>query len=122
MMDRLDPEDALEPLTIRIEECPGGRTVLSLRGEFDLSAERAFSRAIAEALRSSPRSLVVDLGGVSFMDSTGLRSLVIAQEMAVGRGCRLALRRANDPVRRPLELARLIDLFEIEDGGGAIEP
>lgn len=112
----------MEQLTIDLDERPGGRVVLRLRGEFDLAGERIFARTVVEALRSSPRALAVDLAGVSFMDSTGLRALVVAQEMAAGRGCRLALRGASEPVRRPLELARLIDLFEIEDDGTGLEP
>lgn len=112
----------MEPLTVDIDECPGERIVLRLRGEFDVSAETTFGRTVVEALRSSPRALVVDLAGVTFMDSTGLRALVVAQQMAVGRGCRVALRRASEPVRRPLELARLLDLFEIEDDGTGSEP
>jgi anti-anti-sigma factor len=75
--------------------------VLRLEGELDLAAEE---RA-ATALRNRPltaNDLVIDLSGVTFMDSTGIRVL---ETVAMGpEAIRVILRSPQPLVRRVLEL------------------
>ena len=51
--------------------------ILRLYGEFDLSSDERFREELAKLLQSDPKTLIVDLRGLTFMDSTGLRALVM---------------------------------------------
>jgi anti-anti-sigma factor len=53
-----------------------GTTIVRLYGEFDLSSERGFRDHIEVLLDGETGTLVVDLRGLTFMDSTGLRALI----------------------------------------------
>ena len=51
------------------------RLTFGLRGEFDLSCRETFQQALAGAIDDQVTELVVDLRGLSFIDSTGLNAL-----------------------------------------------
>jgi anti-anti-sigma factor len=55
---------------------------------------------------------VVDLAAVTFMDSTGLTTLMDAQLAARENGWRFGIRRASPAVRRVFELAGVGDLLD----------
>jgi anti-sigma B factor antagonist len=91
------------------------RVVLSLRGELDLTSVPAFEREL-QSSEGSPRGwLLLDLSGLEFMDSTGLRALLQARERAQTEGRRLTLRRGSRQVQRVLELTKTLEAFEFED-------
>jgi anti-sigma B factor antagonist len=87
-----------------------GATVLALSGEFDMVAAPALHNRI-EAARSS-HGLVLDLAGVTFMDSATLKALLRAREDRSARGVRLVLAAVPRPVRRLLDLTGTFELFE----------
>jgi anti-sigma B factor antagonist len=59
-----------------VTEYHGRQSVLRLLGELDLSNNDLLRDAISSALEHGPRTLVVDLSGLGFMDCSGLRVLV----------------------------------------------
>jgi len=76
--------------------------VLVVRGEIDMAVEREFEEALRDAMSSG--TTIVDLSGVSFIDSTGLGVLInIAVEMN-GTGP-LVVRRPSRAVRRVMQIA-----------------
>jgi anti-anti-sigma factor len=89
--------------------------VLVLRGELDLTSAPAFEKELLAAEASNPRRLVIDLSGLEFMDSTGLRALLLARERAQSNRHQLALRRGPRQVQRVLELTKTLDAFVFED-------
>ncbi len=93
----------------------GDAVVLTLRGELDLTSAPAFARELKTAESGNPRQLVIDLSGLEFMDSTGLRALLLARERAQSDGYQLALRRGPRQVQRVLELTKTVDAFVFED-------
>lgn len=68
-------------------------------GEVDLATADVLSTLLAEVLAERPSKVVVDLAGVSFLDSTGIKCLLAAQTAATAGGCRLVVRRP--PPRDP---------------------
>jgi anti-anti-sigma factor len=93
-----------------------GVLTLGLKGELDLAAVPALEEAIAETLGGRDPLIVLDLGELGFIDSTGLR-LLLGMRGAVGeRGGRFLLARAPDPVRKLLHLTGLVDWFEYVEG------
>lgn len=91
-------------------------TVLSLSGELDIASAPTFEQAVAELdpVQKSPR-LVLDLSELTFMDSTGLRALLLARQEADESGRELVLRAGPRQVQRVFELSGTIDRFQFED-------
>ncbi len=81
-------------------------TVLALSGELDLASQRALERDIARALQSGARTVVLDLGGLTFVDIAGLRSMLRSQRRARGAGKRLLLANPAPAFRRLVALTR----------------
>jgi anti-anti-sigma factor len=59
--------------------------------------------------------VVIDLSGLEFMDSTGVKFLVDGRDTARARGVRLTLVHGGDPVRRVLTVSGVTALFENVD-------
>jgi anti-anti-sigma factor len=90
----------------------GEPALLRLRGEIDLAVEAAMRDAIGALLASGARTAVIDLGGVAYMDSTGVQLLLAAQARADGTGRRLLLR-LGAPARRVLLLCGVLGRFTV---------
>jgi anti-sigma B factor antagonist len=84
-------------------------------GDIDLSGGPLLEAAIVQR-ESAPGPVVIDLGAVEFIDSSGLRSLLAASRRAGERGSSVVLRRPSVGVRRLLAITGTTDQFEIEDG------
>ena len=61
-------------------------TVIRLSGEFDLSCEDALWEELGQVLDSEISTLVLDLQGLEFIDSTGLRMLLSLNNLAQSDG------------------------------------
>jgi anti-sigma B factor antagonist len=107
-----DPTQDAVPARLQIttEETPE-RVRLSLAGELDIASAPVLERAV----ESVDRPLVIDLGEVTFMDSTGLRALLLARQQAESGGQGLALRPGPRQVQRVFELSGTLDRFQFED-------
>jgi len=86
-----------------------------LDGELDISTYEDARARLAEAERAAPELLVVDLAGLRFVDSTGVRLILSADERARESGRRLALRLGDGPARRVFTALGLVDRFEVLD-------
>src|SRR3954468_5783104 len=81
----------------------GGTEIVALNGEFDLSNSADFERRLSEASEPEPTDILVDLRGVSFVDSTTLE--VVVRGVARANGARHRLR-ADSTKRSRLEGVR----------------
>jgi anti-anti-sigma factor len=94
-----------------------------LTGELDLASEEAVTAEIMRELAKSPAVLILDLEGLEFIDSTGLRVLLTARNKASENGTRMLLTAPPAPVQRVFEIANVSELFEyvdhLADGDGA---
>jgi anti-sigma B factor antagonist len=90
----------------------GGQSVLTVNGEIDLTSAPKLDEEITTVVESSDQ-VVIELGGVSFMDSTGLRVLLKASKTLTSRGGTLVLRQPSEPVRRLLEVSGLNEHFAV---------
>lgn len=78
---------------------------IGLVGELDIATVGRLEQAIRE-VEGEPR-VCLDLSGLRFIDSTGLRVLLVADAAARAAGRELILRRGPDRVQRAFRLARL---------------
>jgi anti-anti-sigma factor len=89
-----------------------GTGVLSVTGEFDLAVVDEFLEHALACLDRAP-GIDVDLGGVSFIDSSGLGALVRVRKEAVARGKTLTLVDISPATNRLLEITGLQQAFDI---------
>jgi anti-anti-sigma factor len=85
----------------------GPITTVRLTGELDISGAEEIERTIEEVERASTGKLVIDLRGLEFMDSTGLRLILTADARARDRGSELIIVRGPEPVDRVFRMAAL---------------
>jgi anti-sigma B factor antagonist len=89
-----------------------GPVVFVIAGELDLASAPRMKRALAEAINGGARQIVLDLAGVTFIDSTALGVLVGIQRN-LRDGARLAVARAVPDVLNVFELTGLDATFDI---------
>jgi anti-anti-sigma factor len=97
-----------------VSESPGSARIV-LSGQFDIASADDASRALQALLNRRLDLVVVDLSGLEFMDSTGVKFLVEGRDTARDLGVKLSLVHGGDPVRRVLTVAGVIALFEDAD-------
>jgi anti-sigma B factor antagonist len=98
-------------LWIDVQEGPEA-VVLVLRGELDLPTSPKLREALVDVIGEG-RRVVVDLEGLSFLDSVGLGILVSGLKRARSHGGELEIVCANRAVLRPFELTGLDEVFTI---------
>jgi anti-sigma B factor antagonist len=96
------------------------RTILALRGELDISSAPALEEVLAGAEGTEPAVLVLDLRGLQFMDSTGLRTIVSADQRARDSGRRLIVVRGPEAVDRIFSVTRLDQRLELVEDPAAL--
>ncbi len=88
--------------------------VIDLSGQVDLFSSPRMRSAILEAISTKQVSRVaINLSEVSYIDSSGVASLVEGLQMARSKSCRLVLFGLQQGAREVLELARLDKIFDI---------
>ena len=90
-----------------------GRTVVQVRGEIDAATCDELAAALTAATRSDA-ALELDVSGVTFIDSSGLRTLVLAQQH-LGDDRKLVVRGPDATFKRLLAITGLDEVFEIVD-------
>ena len=89
-----------------------GRAVVSVHGEIDLGCGSALGDALWAAQEGS-RDVIVDLSGVTFMDSTGLNALIGAYHRAPEGGS-LRVVGPSSAIRRVFDITGLSELLLLE--------
>ena len=92
----------------------GGATVVVARGEVDVATAPALRVAVDEALDRAPDDVVVDLRGVTFIDSTGLGVLIGARRRSLDAGGRFRVLVTEPRILKVFEITGLADLFTID--------
>ena len=99
-----------------------GLVRLALRGELDLSTVTKVEDELQRVEAGGPEVIVLDLSRLSFLDSTGLRCLVTADQRARENGRRVVLVRGPDQVQRVFTITRLEERLEMVDDAASVEP
>ena len=104
----------MEILDVTTED-RNGLVHMALVGELDLSSVAKVQEELRRIEADSPSTLVVDLSKLTFLDSTGLRCIVTADERARNEGRRIVIVRGPDAVQRVFSITRLEERLEIVD-------
>lgn len=89
-----------------------GDPLVSISGELDLASADDFLAEVTEAAGDGAL-LVLDLAGVTFMDSTGLGALIKVRNRLVDRGGDVSLAAVSAAVERVLELTGMAEVFGV---------
>ena len=89
-------------------------TIFDISGDIDLATSPELRKALLRELRElkMPR-VVLNLGAVRYIDSSGVASLVEGLKASRDVGSRLILFGLNRTIREVLQLSKLLKLFEI---------
>jgi anti-sigma B factor antagonist len=90
-----------------------GRVVVSMHGELDLASAPELQRELVALVGRPVGTLTLDLGGVTFLDSSGLGALYRARQAADEQGVSLRLEAVPDHVRRVLDVTAMAPLFDL---------
>ncbi len=96
----------------------GGAVMVSLSGRLDVESAASAQRMFTDVLTgggSPPSMLMVNTAEVSFISSTGIRSLLLAAKQAKSDGVGLALVGLTPSIREILSLTGMLDMFGIYD-------
>jgi anti-anti-sigma factor len=107
-------------LQIDADTAPPGMTV---SGELDAVNADELRSAVADVLRRHrPERVDIDMHGVTFLDSAGIRALLLCQAEAQRVDCRITLSRPRPGVYRVLEVTGLLDHFGLQARRPAYAP
>jgi anti-sigma B factor antagonist len=91
-----------------------GAVKVSLGGELDLASAPRMEEHFVAIDEQVPARVVVDLGGLAFIDSSGLRLLLLADARAREHGYELVLLSGSEPVQRVFEMTGALDVLRFE--------
>jgi anti-sigma B factor antagonist len=87
--------------------------IAAVNGEIDVSTAGALSERLDWLAGKNPQRLVIDLAGVSFMDSSGLNALVLIRN-ALLPDCTVVIRSPRPRIRHLFTITGLDPLFSFE--------
>jgi len=101
------------PLSVRVEP-QDASVVLVLVGELDPHTAPTLREHLDAAVGDTTAEVVLDVAGLTFIDSSGLRVIIAAHKDMEGRGGHLVLRSPTATTRRLLDITGLADHIVVE--------
>ena len=97
-----------EQLQVDVRDAPD-RVVVSLSGELDMASAPLLQTAVENAELAAKNVVVLDLQGLQFLDSTGLRVILAVRKACQERGQQIAVTRGSEQVERLLAVTGVGD-------------
>jgi anti-sigma B factor antagonist len=104
------------------EKCHGADAMVgnrprgvSIEGRVTIDTSGDMRRKIAEALHSIPPAVTVDFSGVTYLDTSGLATLLEASRIARQQGTRLVVEGLHDQPRELLHFTQIDRLLEVAE-------
>ena len=96
------------------------QVTISLKGELDLSTVGKVEEELRRVEAIEASVVVLDLSGLTFLDSTGLRAVITADERAREKGRRFVVVKGPGAVQRVFSITRLEERLEMVDDGSSV--
>lgn len=96
----------------------GDITLITLSGEVDTATAEVMQQAVSDALASGCTTIVLDMAGVAFIDSSGVTQLVVASVAAKNAGAGFEVRSPSRTVRDVLAVTGLDSVLGPRPGAG----
>jgi len=106
-----------------VEKVVDGAILVDLRGRITIGPEtEALRNKMKELIEAGRQRIILNLGEVTYIDSTGISTLVACHTSVCKAGGILKLLHLPRSVQQVLEISRLIAVFEIyQDVAAAVE-
>ena len=109
-------------MPIEVESINNG-VIIRITGEVDLSVSPEIKEKILEQIElhkkehnfNMAKSVYADLSGVSYIDSSGIASLIQSHQQAAKSGANFYLFKSSEAVMKVIKLARLDSIFKLTD-------
>ena len=109
-------------MTTEVENINNG-AIIRITGEIDLSVSPTIKEKILEQIELNTKehsfniakSVYADLSGVSYIDSSGIASLIQSHQQAAKNGVSFYLFKTSEAVLKVIKLARLDSIFKLTD-------
>ena len=112
----------MAPLAFHTTLTSAGDALIALTGELDISGAPALDEEIDRlAGEADVRRVVLDLRELEFMDSSGLRTVALAERRLAAAERSLALIKGRDAVQRVFAITRMEDHLTFLDGPEALD-
>jgi anti-anti-sigma factor len=102
-----------EALQVDVTPAGPGPALVVLAGEMDIVSAGAFTESMTELDSSVPDALVIDVGGLTFIDSSGISALVQAARNVEARGGRAVIAAPAGHVQRVFDITGVGDVVTI---------
>ena len=89
--------------------------IVSISGRVAIDTSSQMRDRLADALRSKPDAITIDLSAVDYMDTSGLATLIEAMRLARQQNTELLLRGVQEQPRYLLKVSDLDRVFPIEE-------
>jgi anti-sigma B factor antagonist len=89
----------------------GDKLVVALAGELDFGNSNAVQAALMAATSGSQAPVLVDIGDVTFLDSSILRVLIVCRLALEAEGRTVLVRNASEQARRVFAITQLTDML-----------
>jgi anti-anti-sigma factor len=111
-----EPYTSAMPQEFEVDVDSGsGRATVRVSGEFDLAATEAVENALLSVENGANSEIVLDLREVTFLDSTGLRTITSADHRARGSGRVLKVVRGPEQVQKLLYVTGMDKILPLVD-------
>ena len=94
-----------------LESIDGSTSLVTITGELDVTTTHELRRHFDAAFEGGRRCVVIDLTGLTHMDSSGLAELISCHQRAASLQGGLALVVGSAPIRRTLEIRGVNHIF-----------
>ena len=90
-----------------------GVLTLTLSGRIDAGTTDSFAGALTACIDRGERRIILDLAGIDYISSVGLRALILAAKRLAPLGGRIVLCRPQARIRQLLDIAGFTSMFAI---------
>ncbi len=102
-----------------IEKSAGDAVVAAAAGKIDLSNSDGFQAALSASLAKARASLILDMSGIDYMSSAGLRALMIVHKAAKAANKNFAVAALQPLVAEIFTITKFNQVFSVFDTVGA---
>ena len=88
---------------------------MRLTGELDMAGVDRFERSLTSDQSPEAGTFVLDLRGLTFIDSSGLRAVIMADQRVRSEGGRFVVVRGSDRVNQVMEMTGVAQRIELVD-------
>jgi anti-sigma B factor antagonist len=103
--------EATAPMQIDLHQARGEVTVVTPKGRLNVATAPLFRERVSKLVEAGTRQIVVDLGEVSFVDSSGIGALIGALKLVRQLGGDLRIARPNRNMQVLLDVTFLSQLL-----------